>query len=326
MAPVSSFFWGRTPGKAAPEAPVLSKAKSALGSKLAGLMEGGGCGFAQEYERLSLLDPSSRRSAKHAVANSDKNRYRNILPYDFNRVKLLGPGGGDYINASVLRSPKGEQPWCFIASQGPLHNTVVDFWRMVLEQGCRAVVMLTRTVEQRIEKCAPYFPHRKGSTREYGPLRVEVLDLRHASTDITVRKLRVTDEQSGREGVVEHYHYHEWPDHGVPEFTKPLRDLITLLEASNAMKRPVVAHCSAGVGRTGTFCAVYVLLLRLFGLLKAKKASKEQLDRAMDVPGVVARLRKQRMGMVQTIDQYYFCYQAVMQEVEARLGRKKLRP
>lgn len=304
-----------------PEGAVLAKAKFALRSKLARLMEGDGRGFAAEYERLALLGPSSHHTASHAIANAHKNRYRNIVPYDFNRVKLMLPGGRDYINASVLQSRSGDLPWSFIASQGPLRNTVEDFWQMVLEQGCTAVVMLTRTVERRTEKCAQYFPQGKGTSCTFGRFRVRVERLREVSPDITVRTLRVTETESGYFALLDHYHYHEWPDHGVPEYTKPLRDLVNLIESTGAKRWPILVHCSAGVGRTGTFCAVYILLRRLFQLLKAKAPSKEQIAKAVDVPGVVERLRKQRMGMVQTIDQYYFCYQAVIQEVEAQVGK-----
>ena len=322
MAPASGFFWGRSAeGAMTSEANVLSKAKSALESKLTELMGEGGRRFAAEYDRLSRLGTSSRYTSTHAMANAQKNRYRNIVPYDFNRV-LMGPDGRDYINASVLRSPNDEVPsWCFIASQGPLRSTVEDFWRMVLEQGSSAVVMLTRTVERQAEKCAPYFPDLKGDECVFGRFHVLVEDLREVSVDITVRTLRVTENRTGDFAVMEHYHYHEWPDHGVPEYTKPLRDLITLLESRGAMRWPVLVHCSAGIGRTGTFCAVYVLLRRLLHLLKTKDASMEQIKKSVDIAGVVARLRKQRMGMVQTIDQYYFCYQAVMQELEAQASR-----
>ncbi|CAD7704834.1 unnamed protein product [Ostreobium quekettii] len=327
MAPAAGFFWDYSAQKATPqEAPALAKAKAALGARLAHLMQGGGRGFAEEYERLSLVASSSQYTASEGASppNAGRNRYRNILPYDYNRVRLATvPEGGNYINASLVRSGGGESPpWCFIASQGPLKGTVEDFWRMVLEQRCSAVVMLTQAFERRVEKCAPYFPQAKGSGAMVGRLQVCVEDLREVSTDITVRAIRVSDPTTGMVSTVQHYHYHKWPDHGVPEFTKPLRDLINLLEATGAGRAPILVHCSAGVGRTGTFCAVYVLLQRLYALLRSSRPSVGQIERAVDVPGVVARLRRQRMGMVQTVEQYYFCYQAVIQEVEAEMMRR----
>lgn len=327
MAPAAGISRAAKPDSAMPQDhAVLSRARMALGAKLGQLMQSGGRGFAEEYERLSLVASSSQQpsSAACAPGNVARNRYRNIVPYDFNRVRLATvPEGRDYINASMLRSGGGESPpWCFIASQGPLKGTVEDFWRMVLEQRCSAVVMLTRAVERGVEKCAPYFPQAKGASSSVGRLQVAVEDLRDVSLDITVRAIRVTDRTSGMTSVVQHYHYHEWPDHGVPEFTKPLRDLINLLEATGAGRAPILVHCSAGVGRTGTFCAVYVLLQRLYALLRTSSPSAAQIEKAVDVPGVVARLRRHRIGMVQTVDQYYFCYQAVIQEVEAEVGRR----
>ncbi|CAD7705408.1 unnamed protein product [Ostreobium quekettii] len=308
------------------EQAVLAKASAALGAKLAQLMQSGGRGFAEEYERLAMIaaSPQQPSAAASAPGNSSRNRYRNIVPFDFNRVRLAtSPEGRDYINASIVRSGGGESPpWCFIASQGPLKGTVEDFWRMALEQRCSAVVMLTRAVERGVEKCAPYFPQARGASSSVGRLQVAVEELRDVSPDITVRSIRVTDRTNGMASVVQHYHYHEWPDHGVPEFTKPLRDLINLLEATGAGRAPILVHCSAGVGRTGTFCAVYVLLQRLYTLLRGGPPSAAQIEKAVDVPGVVARLRRQRVGMVQTVDQYYFCYQAVIQEVEAEVGRR----
>lgn len=129
-----------------------------------------------------------------------------------------------------------------------------------------------------------------------------------------------------------HYHYHEWPDHGIPQFTRPTRDLINMLEKSEPKKSPIVVHCSAGVGRTGAFCAIHVILRRLKALQDDLKMSpemcqknaiiKEKVECAIDIPRLIAAFRTQRAGMVQTIDQYYFCYQAIIQELDAVLSRK----
>lgn len=303
--------------------PVLAAAARLLKERLGKLLENDGRGMSNEYEKLRMTGGSSLGLSSQeacSMRNSHKNRYLNIVPYDFNRVRLAGRV--DYVNASLVRSAHSEVPgWSFIAAQGALRSTVEDFWVMVFQQKCAAIVMLTQVFEKHQEKCAPYFPESQGESCTYGDYEVMAEVVRDISMDITVRNLRLTEISTGISTFVRHYHYHEWPDHGVPEYTRPIRDLINILEKSSAGEHKVLVHCSAGVGRTGTFCAVHIVLNRLRHIQHKADVTPEKLEWAVNLLGLVGNLRSQRMGMVQTIDQYYFCYQAVIQELDSVIKR-----
>lgn len=308
-----------------PRSGLLMAASRLLKERLGRLLENGGRGMSSEYDRLRVSGCSSHIAQGSLEAcsrdNSNKNRYLNIVPYDFNRVRLAG-GHGDYVNASLVESPKSELPgWSFIAAQGPLRSTLEDFWKMVFQQQCPAIVMLTRVMEKQQEKCAPYYPEGLGESCMFGDYEVVVENVRDISLDITVRGLRVMQVSTQSSIFLNHYHYHEWPDHGVPEYTRPIRDLINMLASSGAGQDKILVHCSAGVGRTGTFCAVHIVLNRLRYLQSLKDVTQEKLEWAVNLVAIVGALRNQRMGMVQTIDQYYFCYQAVLQELDSVLKR-----
>jgi len=222
--------------------------------------------------------------------------------------------------------------WYFIATQGPTRQTIDDFWRMVFEQKCGAIVMLTQFTERQTEKCAKYFPLDNGEEMKTANFRIRVQEEQEISRDITVRTFELCQTSTSDTMSVCHYYYHEWPDHGVPQFTRPTRDLVNMLEKSEANKSRVVVHCSAGVGRTGAFCAINVLIRRLRALQEGithntedsqnNSILEEKVESAMNLPQLITCFRSQRNGMVQTIDQYYFCYQTVIQELDAVLSRK----
>ncbi|GMH35552.1 hypothetical protein BSKO_03420 [Bryopsis sp. KO-2023] len=310
-----------------PKSPVLATALRILKERLTRLMEHGGVGITGEYDRVREVgNPSSDShccSEASSRRNSNKNRYINIVPYDSNRVRLGDVRG--YINASTVESAPGEIPfWSFISTQGPLRSTIEDFWQMAFEQKCTAIVMLTRVVEKHHEKCAQYFPLNKKDSCTHGDFKVSVEDAQDNSMDITVRNLRLTQLSTGMSTSLTHYHYHEWPDHRVPEYTRPIRDLINMLERTGQSSGKVIVHCSAGVGRTGTFCAVHVVLKRLRHLQAMHEVAPEKIEHAVNVMQLVGSLRNQRMGMVQTLDQYYFCYQTIIQELDSVLkGRQR---
>lgn len=328
MPSSSALQWNEQQSVLEARSPVLLAASRLLKERLGRLLENGGRGMSSEYDRLrasggggsgGMMPQSSLEACSRN--NSCKNRYLNIVPYDFNRVRLQG-GGSDYVNASIVDSSQSELPcWSFIAAQGPLRSTLEDFWKMVFQQKCTAVVMLTRVLEKMHEKCAAYYPEGQGESCAFGDFEVTVEMVQDISLDITVRYLRITQLSTGAVTNLSHYHYHEWPDHGVPEYTRPIRDLINMLEKSGASQGKILVHCSAGVGRTGTFCAVHIVLNRLRYLQNMKDVTQEKLEWAINLVALVGMLRSQRMGMVQTIDQYYFCYQAVIQELDSVVKR-----
>ncbi|XP_009328701.1 PREDICTED: receptor-type tyrosine-protein phosphatase mu-like [Pygoscelis adeliae] len=243
-----------------------------------------GAGRLREYEQLSstLLHPCD---AGKELCNQSKNRYKSIIPYDHCRV-VLQPSdmGNGYINASYMDSYRS--PHFFIAAQGPLPGTVVDFWQMVWQEKTSVIVMLTSLVEQNKTKCEQYWPEQE---QVYGDFTVTLSNTR-TTTGLVTRIFCLQKAGCALPRVVEQFHYLLWPDHGVPRNPAQLLCLVEVVNKRvlEAPAGPVLVHCSAGIGRTGTFIA-------LDFLLKMGKAEGE-----VDVFHCVQRLREQRVSMVQT--------------------------
>ncbi|CAI5466821.1 unnamed protein product [Closterium sp. Yama58-4] len=273
--------------------------------------------FVEEFEGLrARASGESRQEATSAMlpVNRPKNRYIDVLPYENSRVLLGGQSGtqsdgSDYINAShIVTDPSEAHMPRYIAAQGPLDDTAAAFWHMVWEQRAAAVIMLTREVEGSRIKCAHYFPSKAGASEVYGHMRVRNEATVEMSDGGTLqRQLTVTNETaSGAPLSVLHLHYLDWPDHGVPRDTESIRDLIRSLRDSPSSAGPFVIHCSAGIGRTGAYCVVDHAVRRVLqGDLSA-----------LNMAATVLLLRQQRAGMVQTKEQYRFCYTAVRDELK----------
>ncbi|KAM8983733.1 receptor-type tyrosine-protein phosphatase U-like isoform 5-T5 [Ara ararauna] len=250
-----------------------------------------------EYQQLSssLLHPCN---AGKELCNQSKNRYKSIIPYDHCRV-VLQPSdtGNGYINASYVDSYRS--PHFFIAAQGPLPGTVLDFWQMVWQEKTSVIVMLTGLVEQNKTKCEQYWPEQE---QVYGDFTVTLNNTR-TTTGLVTRIFSLQKAGCAFPRVVEQFHYLLWPDHGVPRNSAQLLCLVDLVNkrALEAPAGPVVVHCSAGIGRTGTFIA-------LDFLLKMGRAEGK-----VDVFHCVQRLREQRISMVQTKEQYTFLYEVVLE-------------
>mmetsp|Transcript_29165 Transcript_29165/g.93156 ORF Transcript_29165/g.93156 Transcript_29165/m.93156 type:complete len:312 (-) Transcript_29165:180-1115(-) len=267
----------------------------------------------EEFESLTVHDLSNGDcSMSLSSVNDTKNRYTNVLPFNMNVVPL---GGSGYINASYCRASIAPHiPWTSIATQGPLPVTVKDFWQMVWEQGSEVIVMLGKCTERRRPKCAEYFPEHKGAVESCGSFLIENQDTEVLPDGIILRTLCVTDTTSKQRKemrLVHHYQYVDWPDFGVPATTAPLRCLSWRLGHAAGRRFPPVIHCSAGIGRTGTFSVVDVLLWRLYDI-----STMEDVPAALDVFATVELLRQQRAGMVQTKEQYLFCFLALQDELE----------
>ncbi|KGL97037.1 Receptor-type tyrosine-protein phosphatase kappa, partial [Charadrius vociferus] len=230
--------------------------------------------------------------------NQSKNRYKSIIPYDHCRV-VLQPSdtGNGYINASYVDSYRS--PRFFIAAQGPLPGTVVDFWQMVWQEKTSVIVMLTGLVEQNKTKCEQYWPEQE---QVYGDFTVTLNNTR-TTTGLVTRIFSLRKAGCALPRAVEQFHYLLWPDHGVPRNPAHLLCLVEVVNkrASEASAGPVLVHCSAGIGRTGTFIA-------LDFLLKMGKAEGK-----VDVFHCVQRLREQRVSMVQTKEQYIFLYEVLLE-------------
>ncbi|XP_070257527.1 receptor-type tyrosine-protein phosphatase C isoform X3 [Myotis yumanensis] len=235
--------------------------------------------------------------------NQNKNRYVDILPYDYNRVELSeisGDAGSNYINASYIDGYK--EPKKYIAAQGPREETVDDFWRMIWEQKATVIVMVTRCEEGNRNKCAEYWPSMEESAREYGDVLVKVTEYK-TCPDYIIQKFTITNKKekiAGRE--VTHIQFTSWPDHGVPEDPHLLLKLRRRVNAfSNFFSGPILVHCSAGVGRTGTYIGIDAMLEGL------------EAENRVDVYGYVVKLRRQRCLMVQVEAQYILIHQALVE-------------
>lgn len=284
---------------------------------------------------VDLVDASSTQPATVGQTQTftGRNRYNNVFPYDFNRVTLhVQPGSfdSDYINASlVVAAVPGSPDAHYIATQGPLPDTVPDFWRMIYERNCEAVVMLTQIFENNVVKCAPYVPRGVGTTDQHGDLQLTLLSEAPLAPGVTLRTMELVAGSTGARRVVRQYQYDEWRDHHVPASTAGVRDIAASLQPRPQQASPVVVHCSAGIGRTGTFIAADVVLRRLAALAAAAPAAAAtltQVHAALNVVEVVNELRRQRDGMVQSPEQLLFVFQAILDECRAQLAAATAAP
>ncbi|XP_057883135.1 receptor-type tyrosine-protein phosphatase eta [Melospiza georgiana] len=267
------------------------------------------CGFAEEYEELKSAGVHQPKFAAELPENRGKNRYNNVLPYDISRVKLSNQSSGtDYINANYM--PGYNSKKAFIAAQGPLPNTIEDFWQMIWEKSIYSIVMLTKCVEQARTKCEQYWPDKQ--PKSYGDVIVTMVS-EVVLPEWTIRDFTVEKSNTPESHTVRQFHFTSWPDHGVPETTDLLinfRHLVHEYNSQNPVDSPTLVHCSAGVGRTGTFIAIDRLIQQM------------EMENTVDVYGVVYDLRMHRPLMVQTEDQYVFLNQCVMDIIKSQRERK----
>ncbi|XP_063053335.1 receptor-type tyrosine-protein phosphatase beta-like [Engraulis encrasicolus] len=270
--------------------------------------------LSEEFEDLKDVGRNQPMDTALLPENRGKNRYNNILPYDSTRVKLSYVDDdpcSDYINASYIPGNSFRRE--YIATQGPLPGTKDDFWKMVWEHNVHNVVMVTQCVEKGRVKCDHYWPFDQDPLY-YGDLIVQMLS-ESVLPEWTIREFKIcSEDQLNFSRVVRQFHYTVWPDHGVPEttqsliqFVRTVRDYINRTPGSGA----TVVHCSAGVGRTGTFIALDRLL--------------QQLDArdSVDLYGAVFDLRVHRSHMVQTECQYTYLHQCVRDVLRARKLRNE---
>ncbi|XP_026462528.1 tyrosine-protein phosphatase 10D-like [Ctenocephalides felis] len=260
--------------------------------------------FSEEFEELKHVGREQPCTFADLPCNRPKNRFTNILPYDHSRFKLQpvdDEEGSDYINANYV--PGHNSPREFIVTQGPLHSTRDDFWRMCWESNSRAIVMLTRCVEKGREKCDHYWPY-DTLPAYYGDICVTILNDSHY-LDWSVTEFMMTRGETQR--VMKHFHFTTWPDFGVPSPPQTLvRFARAFRERVGPEQRPVVVHCSAGVGRSGTFIALDRILQQI------------RVNDYVDIFGIVWQMRKERVWMVQTEQQYICIHQCLLAVLEGR--------
>ncbi|XP_050183325.1 tyrosine-protein phosphatase non-receptor type 13 isoform X4 [Myiozetetes cayanensis] len=271
-----------------------AKLKSVI-RMLRGLLEQGVP--SKEIENLQELKPLDQCLIGQAKENRKKNRYKNILPYDTTRVPLGIEGG--YINASFIRMPVGNEEFVYIACQGPLPTTVADFWQMVWEQNCTVIAMMTQEVEGEKIKCQRYWPDVLNKTTMIND-KLRLALVRHQQLKgFIIRVLELEEIQTGEVRHISHLNFIAWPDHDTPSQPDDLLTFISYMRHIHKLG-PIVTHCSAGIGRSGTLICIDVVL----GLISR--------DLDFDISDLVRTMRLQRHGMVQTEDQYIFCYQVIL--------------
>lgn len=283
----------------------------------------GKAGFWEEFEQLQQQECRHLYSRKEGARpeNKTKNRYKNILPFDHTRVILKNTDpnvvGADYINANYISGETPDSSRRYVATQGCLPVTVDDFWRMVWQEHSQVIVMTTNEVERGRNKCTRYWPD---SEQEKIYNKVHVLNLKETTNPhYILREFLVHNEQEeGEEGRhVFQYHFKAWPDHGVPHDPGAVLGFLedinlkskTLRDSMKVPPGPVVVHCSAGIGRTGTFIVVDILLNLI---------DFQGWDNEIDIQKTIQLVRSQRSGMVQTEQQYKFVYMAVLHYVDSR--------
>ncbi|XP_075265681.1 receptor-type tyrosine-protein phosphatase S-like isoform X1 [Convolutriloba macropyga] len=299
--------------------------------------------FTIEFESIEPVQQFTWEHSNMEV-NKCKNRYANVIAYDHSRVHLRPDGinpGSDYINANYMDGYRKER--AYISTQGPLEETLGDFWRMVWEQNSYTVVMMTKLEEKSRTKCDRYWPEKVGEGETYGLIEVQLQAVEvyasHTIRTLRIRHIHESGPGSMNGGMhpgggppnhspssgsreVRQFQFTDWPDHGVPEYATPVIAFVKKVKLSNPPNAgPIVVHCSAGVGRTGCFIVIDAQLDKI--------CNEDQVD----IYGHVTCLRAQRQYMVQTEDQYIFIYDAILEaiqtgntefqkyEMEERIGR-----
>ncbi|XP_015922158.1 tyrosine-protein phosphatase non-receptor type 9 [Parasteatoda tepidariorum] len=272
-------------------------------------------GLHDEYADIKSKSSDGTFESSRLKSNQAKNRYSDVLCYDHSRVKLSCVDSdpySDYLNGNFVDG--FQQKNAFISTQGPLPKTFPDFWRMIWEQVVGVIVMTTRTIERSRVKCGQYWPKDEGCSEEYLPYIVQNDGVEYFS-DYTVTNLKITNMKTNKTRQVYHMQFTSWPDYGVPHSALAMLDfrdkvrkkqtehVSTIMDEWKGHPKgpPIVIHCSAGIGRTGTFITLDICICRL------------EATSLIDVRTTVEKIRSQRALSIQMPDQYVFCHLALLE-------------
>eukprot|EP00042_Codosiga_hollandica_P055939 m.794023 g.794023 ORF g.794023 m.794023 type:complete len:597 (+) comp59236_c0_seq3:99-1889(+) len=286
----------------------------------------GKAGFWEEFEQLQQMEFKHLYSRKEGQRpeNKGKNRYKNILPFDHTRVVLRDAGeepGDDYINANCVDGEATGTKRAYIATQGCLKATVPTFWHMIWQENVKLIAMTTDLVERGKNKCAVYWPQTPEPI-QFGAFIIEPgSPFETKYTDYILRRFFLSKVGSAERREIFHYHFTSWPDHGVPsspaailQYLEDIKETRLRLRQEDPSIGPLVVHCSAGIGRTGTFIVIDILLDIL---------NEKGFDTDIDVQKTIQNVRAQRSGMIQTEAQYRVVYQSLMHYIESIAHRAK---
>lgn len=286
--------------------------------------------FAEEFERLERLTSDTiqrRTTVAELPENTRRNRYNDIVPFDATRVLISPPykvkgdlEPSDYINASFISdvstvsSSQGGTDLSrrYIAAQGPGKETSPAFWEMIWQHDIRVVVMLTNLLEgtgHHHVRCNMYWPDQLGGKLTYNDIVIQLFDVASAPS-YKVRKFDVTKTSSEANGVnriIVQIQFTNWKDRYALAGPSELLQLVQLSRvmynqySPKGSLAPLLVHCSAGVGRTGTFICVDQLM----------RAVDDLSNSHLDVFFTVYHLRRDRRYMVQSRAQYEYVYKCV---------------
>lgn len=285
--------------------------------------------IALQYEQIRREPIDGTFLASRSLYNQPKNRYTDVPCFDHTRVKLKAepddPPETDYVNASYMDGYC--HPNAFIATQGPLPRTIPDFWRMTWEQKVLIIVMTTRVIEKGRTKCAQYWPTEPGQTATFGNFQVANIHVEW-SHDFRLTTLELSNLETKESREIAHYQFTSWPDFGVPRTASAMLNFLAQVRqhqtlamqalgthtwTGNCHGPPIIVHCSAGIGRTGTFCTLDICIKRL-----------ESVG-TVDICETVRNIRTQRALSIQTPDQYFFCHMALVEYCRSKSLMKELK-
>ncbi|XP_077352067.1 tyrosine-protein phosphatase non-receptor type 13 [Festucalex cinctus] len=257
----------------------------------------------KEFMALEHLKPSDDCVVGNAPENRDKNRYRDILPYDKTRVTLGEKR--DYINASHIRAQAGGEELSYISCQGPLPSTVTAFWQMIWENKADVIAMMTQEVERGRVKCHKYWPEKPNEPLDTGRYHVHLVNQQFLEY-FHIKVIRMVETETAETHTIHHLKFTHWPDHGVPHYSEQLVRFIRYLRSVHH-QGPITVHCSAGIGRSGVLICTDIIL------------SLIERDLPINVSNIVKEMRLQRHGMIQTKEQYLFCYKVWLEVLQSIL-------
>ncbi|XP_067093404.1 tyrosine-protein phosphatase non-receptor type 2-like [Osmerus mordax] len=264
------------------------------------------------YNEIRTQSSDYEYKVAKSPENRNLNRYRDVSPFDHSRVKLKN-SENDYINASLVIMKEAQRT--YILSQGPLTHTCGHFWLMIWEQGTKAVIMLNRVIEKGSEKCAQYWPTGEEQQKSLPDTGFVVSLLSEEDKSYyTIRVLELQNTKTGGTREIYHFHYTSWPDFGVPESPASFLNFLFKVRESGSLGSehgPPVVHCSAGIGRSGTFSLVDTCLVLM---------DKRKDPSSVDIQRVLLDMREHRMGLIQTSDQLRFSYMAIIEGARGIMG------